>query len=120
MNNKTDTIYVPMKPEQYAEAIKSFCIYPDACCGTDAEKAYLSLGLASEAGEVASLMKKEMRDLKEYSPETWLSEMGDCVFYITRLLDVFGYSLEDAMLYNYSKLLDRQQRNKLTGDGSAR
>lgn len=105
---------------QYAEAIKSFCIYPDAGCKTDVEKAYLSLGLASEAGEVASLMKKEMRDGVEYDGEKWLSEIGDCVWYITRLLDVYGYTMEDAMLHNVAKLHDRQQRNKLTGDGDTR
>jgi NTP pyrophosphatase (non-canonical NTP hydrolase) len=109
-----------MKAEQYAEAIKSFCIYPDAGCKTDVEKAYLSLGLASEAGEVASLMKKEMRDGVEYDGEKWLAELGDVTFYLTRLLDVYGYTMEDAMLHNVAKLHDRQQRNKLTGSGDTR
>lgn len=109
-----------MTHDQYAEAIKSFCIYPDAGCKTDVEKAYLSLGLASEAGEVASLMKKEMRDGTEYDGEKWLAELGDVTFYLTRLLDVYGYTMEDAMLHNVAKLNDRKQRNKLTGFGDNR
>ena len=109
-----------MNWDQYAEAIKEFCIYPDAGLKTDAEKAYLCLGLASESGEVASLCKKEMRDAKDYTGEVWLKEIGDCVWYLTRLLDTFGYTLEDAMLNNIEKLSSRKDRNKLTGDGDNR
>jgi NTP pyrophosphatase (non-canonical NTP hydrolase) len=109
-----------MNHSQYAEAIKSFCIYPDAGCGTDVEKAYLCLGLASEAGEVASLMKKEMRDGKDYDREIWLSEISDVLWYMTRLMDVYGFTLEDAMCYNVAKLSDRQQRNQISGDGNDR
>jgi NTP pyrophosphatase (non-canonical NTP hydrolase) len=109
-----------MQHEQYSEAIKSFCIYPDAFCGTDVEKAYLCLGLASEAGEVASLMKKEMRDGKDYAKDVWLSEMADCLWYLTRLMDVYGFTLEDMMCYNIAKLNDRQQRKQLKGDGNDR
>ena len=109
-----------MQHEQYSEAIKSFCIYPDAFCGTDVEKAYLCLGLASEAGEVASLMKKEMRDGVDFGREKWLSEFGDVLFYITRLADVYGFTMEDLMLENVAKLNDRKQRNVITGFGDNR
>ena len=106
--------------EQYAKAIEDFAIYPDAGLQTDAEKAYLCLGLASEAGEVASLMKKEMRDAVDFPREKWMSELGDCLWYLTRLMDYYGISLEDLMLHNVAKLHDRQQRNKLSGSGDNR
>ena len=106
--------------EQYAAAITEFAIYPDAGNQTDVEKAYLCLGLASEAGEVASLMKKEMRDLVDFEREKWMSELGDVLWYMTRLMDFYGIALEDLMLHNIAKLNDRKQRNKLTGSGDTR
>lgn len=109
-----------MQFDQYAETIKQFCIYPDAGMKTDVEKAYLCLGLASEAGEIASLMKKEMRDGKDFANSKWLAEIGDVIWYTTRLLDVYGYTLEDAMLHNVDKLSGRKERNQLTGSGDDR
>lgn len=109
-----------MNHTQYAAAIQEFCIYPDVGLGTDAEKTYLCLGLASEAGEIAGMMKKEMRDLKDASREAWLSEFGDVLWYSTRIMDMYGFSLEDVMLHNVAKLNDRKNRNKLTGSGDNR
>ena len=109
-----------MKWEDYKEGIKEFCIYPDAGEVTELELSYLTLGLASEAGEVAGLMKKELRDQPEFDADKWKGELGDCVWYLTRLCDCFGFTLEEVMEYNYNKLASRKERNTLTGHGDNR
>lgn len=109
-----------MNYEQYKEAIKEFCIYPDFDTGSDLELSYLGLGLSSEAGEVAGLVKKELRDSPEFDRNKWLGELGDVVWYLSRLLDTLGISLEEAMQYNYDKLASRKERGALGGHGDDR
>ena len=110
-----------MNWNDYSKAITEFCIYPDAGEGTDVELAYLTLGLASEAGEVAGLMKKDMRDQPEVFPiDKWESELGDCFWYLSRLVSALDLSLEDILEANYAKLKDRKERNVLGGSGDNR
>ena len=106
--------------KNYNESIKQFSIYPDAGTGSQQEYVYLTLGLASEAGEVASLMKKEIRDGAEFSTTHWASELGDCLWYITRLIDTMGLTLEDVLELNFNKLEDRKTRKVLRGSGDYR
>lgn len=105
---------------EYNEAIKRFCIYPDVGTTSDLELSYLTLGLASEAGEVAGLMKKELRDNPDFDPDKWMGELGDVVWYLTRMLDCFGFTLEQVMQYNHDKLASRMERNVISGHGDNR
>ena len=109
-----------MNWNKYNEGIKQFCIYPDAGQVTDLELSYLCLGLASEAGEVAGLMKKELRDSPEFDAGKWIGEIGDVLWYTTRLLDAFGLTLEEVLEANYNKLNSRKERNVLGGSGDNR
>ena len=86
--------------QEYNDGIKKFCIYPDVGECTDLELSYLCLGLASEAGEVAGLMKKELRDSPEFDATKWIAEIGDVVWYVTRLIDCFGLTLDEVMQAN--------------------
>lgn len=56
---------------------------------------YHSNGLAGEAGEVANVVKKMARDGVNLDDKI-LSECGDVIFYMSRLLRARGYTLEDA------------------------
>lgn len=51
--------------------------------------AYLCLGLASEAGEVADLMKKRLRDRK-WDTAAMADELGDVAYYFARLCAAIG------------------------------
>ena len=109
-----------MNWNEYSEGIKEFCIYPDVGLASDLELSYLGLGLSSEAGEVAGLIKKELRDSPEFDRSKWLGELGDVVWYLTRLSDTLGFTLEELMQYNYDKLASRKARGVLQGSGDTR
>jgi NTP pyrophosphatase (non-canonical NTP hydrolase) len=86
---------------------------------------YLSLGIASEAGEVAGKMKKWIRDGDaKMTREEWVqamsSEIGDVLWYAARLADELGLSLSQIAEENMDKLLDRKARGVIGGSGDNR
>jgi NTP pyrophosphatase (non-canonical NTP hydrolase) len=86
---------------------------------------YLSLGIASEAGEVAGKMKKWIRDGdSKMTREEWVqamsSEIGDVLWYAARLADELDLSLSEIAEENMSKLLDRKARGVIGGSGDNR
>lgn len=103
----------------YQKFTLSTAIYPDAGTGGAGELTYLALGLNGEAGEVAEHIKKYLRDNKINLDEI-AYELSDCVWYIARLADAIGYTLESILEINQSKLTKRQKENKLSGWGSNR
>lgn len=76
---------------------------------------YLGLGLASEAGEVCSVIKKHIRDGK--SLDSLESELGDVLWYVARIADELKLNLGIIGLKNTKKLLDRKNKNLIRGDG---
>ena len=103
----------------YQEAIKEFALYPGANQGGFEEVNYLTLGLTSEAGEVAGKWKKLIRDGK-FNEDQFLSEIGDCLWYITMLCSSAGISIEELAERNYKKLSERLQTNTIKGEGDDR
>ncbi len=86
---------------------------------------YLSLGIASEAGEVAGKMKKWIRDGEsKMTRDEWVqamsSEIGDVLWYAARLADELGLSLSQIAEDNMDKLLDRKARGVIGGSGDNR
>lgn len=86
--------------------------------------AFLALGLNGEAGEVAEKIKKLYRDKDGVSTfdssHAIAVELGDTLWYLTRLANVIGYSLTDIMHINLTKLYDREKRNTRHGEGDVR
>lgn len=85
---------------------------------------YPTLGLANEAGEVAGKLKKVFRDKGgEISPETRTAlqaELGDVLWYLAQVCTELDISLDEVAESNIAKLLDRQARGKIRGDGDNR
>lgn len=72
--------------------------------GVDA-LAHCALGLTGEAGEVADLVKKsQYLNPKPLTHETIGLELGDALWYLTALADMFGLNIEDLMYRNIEKL----------------
>lgn len=108
-----------MHLNDYLDATNQTAIYPEAGTGSDLELYYLSLGLTSEAGEVAGKIKKLIRDGK-LDIGNLAYELGDCFWYLARLCDAIGYEPEDILTININKLLKRKENNTLTGSGDVR
>lgn len=66
-----------------------------------------ALGLTGEAGEVADLLKKTLYHGHAPRPDQIANELGDTLWYLTRLANLFGYSLEDIASMNIAKLKKR-------------
>ena len=80
---------------------------------------YMVLGLASEAGEVAGKLKKRIRD-NVFDKNAFLSEVGDVLWYIAGICSICDVTLSDIAKSNINKLIDRQNRNVISGSGDNR
>ena len=100
--------------DHYQDRTEETAIYPD-----DEAVSYLALGLNGEAGEVAEKVKKHKRgddiDLTELE-----GELGDVLWYLTRLADELDIRLNEVADANLDKLFDRQKRDVLKGSGDER
>jgi len=85
---------------------------------------YCALGLSSEAGEIASKIKKCMRDnegiIDREVKNSLIGEIGDCFWYLSELSSNLGVSLDYAAKKNLSKLMGRKERGTLKGSGDNR
>jgi NTP pyrophosphatase (non-canonical NTP hydrolase) len=106
-----------MDIKEYQLLTRKTAIYPQ-----ETFLEYLTLGLASEAGEVSGVVKKYIRkdnDL-DTAKEKLIKELGDVMWYWARLCDELGLNPEEVMEKNINKLLNRQANNTLQGDGDDR
>ena len=78
------------------------------------------LGLFGETGEVAEKVKKSGRDGNIIDKDEIGKELGDVLYYLTRIAEYFDLTLEEVAEMNIKKLADRQKRNKISGSGDNR
>lgn len=105
---------------EYQDFVRSMKAYPEAYAVV-----YPALGLAGESGEIAEKVKKWIRDeggavISNERKEAILLELGDPLWYIASLADDLGYTLQDVVSANISKLTSRKERGVLKGDGDNR
>ncbi len=85
---------------------------------------YVILGLASEAGEVAGVLKKVLRDKGgQFDDDTrgkLFDEIGDVLWYCSQACEVAGARLSSIALRNISKLFSRKDRGTIQGSGDNR
>jgi NTP pyrophosphatase (non-canonical NTP hydrolase) len=96
---------------------------PDTRMGIEERKVkgmFLALALNGEAGELGEKVKKYARENDEAYLDEAKAELGDVLWYLTQLATLLGVSLEDVAEENMDKLLDRQERGKITGQGDDR
>jgi NTP pyrophosphatase (non-canonical NTP hydrolase) len=86
--------------------------------------AYLALGVAGEAGEVAEKMKKIIRNdegtISDEKREALKHEIGDVLWYLAMLSKEVGFSFNDAAEANIKKLADRAERGVIKSSGDTR
>ena len=95
----------------------TFDEYDKQAAGTDISPKtteYYMLGLAGEVGESCNDFKKVLRDdfgmMSESARIKILFELGDSLWYISRLADHLGSSLEEIALDNLIKLRMRHKK----------
>lgn len=108
--------------DEYQEATKKTADYPsgDVLAGVNAEVIYTGLGVSGEAGEVTEKIKKAMREGEDEYLDQLEDELGDVLWYIARLCDELGLNMGDVAENNIEKLLDRQERGVIKGQGDNR
>lgn len=65
------------------------------------------LGLTGEAGECADLLKKHLYHGHDYDSIEMVKELGDVLWYIALAAYSMGYTLDEVMEKNLSKLYAR-------------
>ncbi len=107
-----------MELNEYQFKASETNIYPRNRLGVMA----IALALNEEAGEVASLLQKAIRDDYSLGLEAlnMKKELGDVLWQLSQLADRFGFTLDEVAQANIMKLADRQERNVIGGSGDDR
>lgn len=77
---------------------------PDEPLGHVLDVYYNAAQLSSEAGEVAGMIAKWIKFGKQLDKDALKLELGDAIWHITRLAEMFGWSLDEIMRANIAKL----------------
>ncbi len=88
-----------MELNDYQEKTKETAVYTHPVI-------YPGLGLAGEAGEVANIVKKALRD-NHLDKDRLKDELGDVLWYVARLAGDLEFTLEEIAEFNLDKLRRR-------------
>ncbi|SRR3989344_6059779 len=106
--------------EEYQSESSKTAKYPDV----GKNFIYPVLGLTGETGEVAEKIKKILRDkegvVSDGDRQEIKKELGDVLWYLSRLSAELGLSLEDVAQSNIEKLFSRLERGEIHGEGDNR
>lgn len=114
---------------EYQKQAKKTALYPK---NEVSGLAYVALGLNGEAGEVAEIIKKIIRD-ENVSKDSGLlnkaidkklddltKELGDVLWYVASTCSELGILMENVAQTNIKKLQSRKERNVIKGSGDNR
>ena len=79
---------------------------------------YAAIGMCGEAGEVSELIKKYAYHGHTIDREHLARELGDVLWYVSYMADLFGYSLGEIMAMNQEKLVKRYPDGKFDEERS--
>jgi NTP pyrophosphatase (non-canonical NTP hydrolase) len=85
-----------------------------------AELAILGMGLMGESGEVGEMIKKSYHYGRKIDADRLEKELGDVIFYWVRLCRYFGFDPDGVINRNIDKLMERQDKGTIWGEGSDR
>ena len=79
---------------------------------------YAAIGICGEAGEVSELVKKYAYHGHAIDKDHLARELGDVLWYVSYMADLFGYSLGEIMEMNQEKLAKRYPDGKFDAERS--
>lgn len=104
-----------MRLSDYQKTVQQFLL-PSA-----KNREYLVSGLGAEAGEVLDVFAKAVRDNGgEVNRESLKKELGDVLFFVCSIAEMYNMSADDIAVGNINKLRDRKARNVIQGSGDER
>ncbi len=111
------TLKVIEKWDEYQKWAKSTAVYPG---DRVADKvSYVVLGLSGEAGELANIWKKALRDdwgdIKPERREALKLELGDIAWYLVSTATELGLTMTEVLYANVEKLTARMKDGTLHG-----
>lgn len=68
---------------------------------------HMTLGLVTEAGEIADVFKKKLAYRKEVDWVNVKEEIGDLMFYVANICNINGWDLREILQTNINKLMVR-------------
>lgn len=68
---------------------------------------HAAIGVAGEGGELLDAVKKHWVYKKPIDVENVLEELGDCMFYMQKILNIYGWVWQDVRDANMRKLNKR-------------
>jgi len=104
-----------IKFSEYQSFVDSMKKYPE-----EHKIIYPALGLAGECGEYIEKVKKNLRGDGPLDKVQAAKELGDCLFYLSASASDIGFSLEEIASLNIEKLISRQERGVIQGNGDNR
>lgn len=111
-----------MNFEEYSKLSDKTAQYPHNT--KDETLEYIVLCISGEAGEMANVVKKIIRDddsvLTEDKLNHLIDELGDVMWYVARLLTKLGLPMSEVLERNLEKLSSRKERGTLGGSGDNR
>ncbi len=101
--------------QSYQEWVQQGSFDKDAGLQNTAELIYIQMGISGEAGEVTEVIKKYVRDhgmqdvaLKSMDTHHELVlELGDVMWYMARMCNLLGITIEELIERNIEKLTER-------------
>lgn len=107
-----------MDTQRYQAHVKRLFVKP---VGDQTGQAlHAAVGASTEAGELLDQMKKHWIYGKPLALDNVVEECGDILFYITAMLSVYGYTLDEAAEANIIKLEKRYPKGYTDAAAQAR
>lgn len=72
-------------------------------------KKYSIIGLAAESGELLGVLQKAIRKNEKVSRDKVVDELGDCLWYLTCVMNEFNISWSELCEFNMNKLTERNK-----------
>lgn len=109
---------------KYQELCRKTAVYRESTQQYIPRLSYCVLGLTSEAGEVAGVLKRIIRDdlcvVSEKRSLDIRDELGDVMWYVAMTAFELGYDMDDIAERNIEKLRSRFERGMIQGKGGER
>jgi NTP pyrophosphatase (non-canonical NTP hydrolase) len=103
--------------EYQAKALSTFLLTEQPF---ETQREYLMNGLHSECGEVAALIKREIRDNDTIETHKMCLELGDVLWYVANIAKLYGIPLDIVLTANVNKLNARKTAGTIQGSGDNR